>query len=138
MGEAAEKILKNIRATRAAIRERGIEAVRVHVPAPVDVRKLRHRLGMSQSTFAARFGVELRTLQNWEQGQRSPEGPARVLLQVIDRDPEAVLRALGAEGALASGEALASGAWSNTQNSVLDWQPKSVPDRRPFRDKHGI
>ena len=43
MGEAAEKILKNIRATRAAIRERGIEAVRVHAPAPVDVRKLRHR-----------------------------------------------------------------------------------------------
>jgi putative transcriptional regulator len=137
MREAAEKILKNVRATREAIRGRGIEAVRVHVPTPVDVRRLRHRLGMSQSTFAAKFGVELRTLQNWEQGQRSPEGPARVLLQVIERDPEAVLRALAPGGALASGEALASRAWSNAQNSVLDWQPKSVPDRGPFRDKHG-
>ena len=94
MGEAAQKILNNIRATRAAVREGGAEALRVHSPAPVDVRELRHRLGMSQAAFAARFGVELRTVQNWEQGQRRPEGPARVLLQVIDREPDAVLRAL--------------------------------------------
>ena len=94
MGEAAARILKNIRATRTAIRDGGAEAVQVHVPATVDVRAVRRRLGMSQSAFAARFGVELRTVQNWEQGQRRPEGPARVLLQVIDREPEAVLRAL--------------------------------------------
>ena len=94
MGKAAEKILRNIRATRAAIRADGIGAVRVHVPVAVDVRSLRQRLGMSQSAFAARFGVELRTVQNWEQGQRQPEGPARVLLQVIDREPDAVMRAL--------------------------------------------
>lgn len=49
---------------------------------------------MTQAAFAARFAIELRTVQNWEQGQRRPEGPARVLLQVIDREPEAVMRAL--------------------------------------------
>ena len=94
MGKAAEKILKNVRATRAAIRAGGIDAMRIHVPDHVDVRALRRQLGMSQAAFAARFGIERRTVQNWEQGQRQPEGPARVLLQVIDREPDAVMRAL--------------------------------------------
>jgi putative transcriptional regulator len=96
MGTAADKILKNIRATRAAIRDDGVDALCTHLPAPVDVRSLRRRLGMSQTQFAARFAIEVRTLQNWEQGQRQPEGPARVLLQVIDREPDAVMRALSA------------------------------------------
>jgi putative transcriptional regulator len=96
MGKAAQKILKNIRATRAAIQTSGVDAVTVHVPDRIDVKAIRRRLQMSQAAFAAHFAVELRTVQNWEQGQRRPEGPARVLLQVIDREPEAVLRALQA------------------------------------------
>ena len=94
MGKAAQKILKNIGGTRAAVRSAGPEALRVHVADDIDVRALRRRLRMSQAAFAAQFAVELRTVQNWEQGQRRPDGPARVLLQVIDREPEAVMRAL--------------------------------------------
>jgi putative transcriptional regulator len=49
---------------------------------------------MSQSQFATVFGVSVGTLRGWEQRRRVPEGPAQVLLAVIDREPEAVLRAL--------------------------------------------
>ena len=60
----------------------------------VDVSALRARLKMSQDRFAAMFGISAATLRNWEQGRRRPEGPARVLLYVIERNPKAVLDAL--------------------------------------------
>ena len=76
-----------------------VPAARVHhlptVP-DVDVRAARERLGLSQPMFAVRFGVPLATLRKWEQGKRRPDGPARVLLRVIEREPEAVQRALAA------------------------------------------
>jgi len=59
-----------------------------------DVGLLRQRLGLSQEAFADRFHLSLRTVQDWEQRRRVPEGPALVLLQVIERDPQAVERAL--------------------------------------------
>ena len=59
-----------------------------------DVHLIRERLGLSQEAFAARFLLSLRTVQEWEQQRRVPEGPARVLLRVIEREPEAVARAL--------------------------------------------
>jgi len=62
--------------------------------ADVDITHLREKLGLSQDRFAALFGLSARTVRNWEQGVRHPEGPARILLQVIDREPEAVMRAL--------------------------------------------
>jgi putative transcriptional regulator len=66
-------------------------------PVPtVDVKAVRRRLGLSQAAFATRFGVNLRTVQDWEQGRRRPEGPARLLLAVIERDPDVVPRVLGA------------------------------------------
>ncbi|MES2706516.1 MAG: NadS family protein [Verrucomicrobiota bacterium] len=61
-----------------------------------DVKAIRERLGLSQSRFAAMIGVSSRTLQNWEQGRREPEGPAKALLRVVDHQPEAVLHALHA------------------------------------------
>ncbi|MFW5812852.1 MAG: helix-turn-helix domain-containing protein [Fibrobacterota bacterium] len=54
----------------------------------------RKRLHLSQSEFALMIGVSKYTLQNWEQGRREPEGPARALLRVADRNPQAVLEAL--------------------------------------------
>jgi putative transcriptional regulator len=69
------------------------------VSAGPDVRALRERLGLSQEAFANRFHLSLRTLQEWEQQRRVPEGPARVLLQVIERDPQAVERALAGSSA---------------------------------------
>lgn len=65
-----------------------------HVPEQVDVGAIRKRLGLSQAEFAARFGFKLDALQNWEQGRRRPEGAARAFLRVIEREPEAVQRAL--------------------------------------------
>ena len=62
---------------------------------PADIAATRRRLGLSQTEFAAWFGISPGTLRNWEQGRRVPEGPARVLLRVIERDPEAVRRAIG-------------------------------------------
>ena len=68
--------------------------VRVRVPERIDVAALRRRLGMSQAAFAARFGFSVKNIQNWEQGSRRPEGPARAYLLVIDRNPKAVQEAL--------------------------------------------
>lgn len=68
-----------------------IKPVRVR---ETDVVVLRKRLGLTQARFADIFGVNLKTIRNWEQGIRRPEGPARILLQVIDAEPEAVFRAL--------------------------------------------
>ena len=70
---------------------RGFKTPRIR---SVDVQRVRRGLGLSQQGFADLFGVSLRTLQNWEQGHRQPEGPARVLLRVIERKPAAVFDAL--------------------------------------------
>jgi putative transcriptional regulator len=60
----------------------------------IDVKKLRQTLKMTQNEFSSRFGFELSTLRHWEQGQRSPTGPARTLLAVIARNPDLVAEAL--------------------------------------------
>jgi putative transcriptional regulator len=56
-----------------------------------EVRKLREQYGLSQDKFAALMGISAATLRNWEQGRRKPEGPARVLLMVAAKHPEALL-----------------------------------------------
>ncbi len=66
----------------------------VTVPEQVDVAKLRRRLGLSQAAFARAFGLDVTALHAWEQGRRRPDRAARVLLAVIAKEPEAVLRAL--------------------------------------------
>jgi len=70
----------------------------VEVPERVDVCATRRKFGMSQTKFAASFGLSLRTVQEWEQGRARPEGPARVLLTIIAREPAAVRRALASAG----------------------------------------
>ena len=60
----------------------------------IDVKAIRTKLDMSQSVFAETFSISLKTLKHWEQKRRVPEGPARVLLRVIEHEPEAVKRAL--------------------------------------------
>ena len=67
----------------------------VHQPEPIDVKAIREKTGMSQQRFCAAFGISLGTLRHWEQGLRSPRGPARVLLKVVDSDPQAVTRVVG-------------------------------------------
>jgi transcriptional regulator with XRE-family HTH domain len=64
---------------------------------PTDVKAIRAKFGLSQQRFAKTFALNLATLRDWEQERRMPHGPARTLLQIIDREPEAVRRALGAK-----------------------------------------
>ena len=66
----------------------------VYKPHPVDVKRLRGKLGMTQERFAATFGIGLGTLRHWERGDRTPRGPALTLLNVVGKKPEAVLEAL--------------------------------------------
>ena len=70
------------------------DGVKLYHPKSVDVSGLRGRLGFTQEQFAARFGFSVATLRHWERGDRSPNGAALVLLNVIDRDPRAVMQAL--------------------------------------------
>ena len=73
-----------------------IKASRITHFSPADVRAIRRKLDKSQSEFALMIGVSISTLQNWEQGRRKPEGPARALLKVAAENPNAVAQALGA------------------------------------------
>ena len=70
-----------------------VRVTTVEVPV-IDVKTMRRRLGLSQADFAAKFGFQAATLRNWEQGRTYPDGPARVLLAVIAKHPEAVEDAL--------------------------------------------
>lgn len=65
-----------------------------NIPDAVDTARIRKKIDMSQSQFADYFGVSVRTIQEWEQGRAVPSGAARAFLTVIDREPEAVRRAL--------------------------------------------
>jgi putative transcriptional regulator len=67
---------------------------KVHIMVPTDVKAIRAKFGLSQDRFAKTFALNLATLRDWEQQRRMPHGPARTLLQIIDREPEAVRRAL--------------------------------------------
>ncbi|MFI5021400.1 MAG: helix-turn-helix domain-containing protein [Alphaproteobacteria bacterium] len=87
--EALEEAVADAKGKRTGMRKRVVV-----VPAEVDVKAIRRRLGMSQSQFARHFGFSLGTLQNWERGHRRPEGAARALLKVIDKRPDAVIEAL--------------------------------------------
>jgi putative transcriptional regulator len=93
MSKAGQSILRGARqALDYARGER--DGFIAHVPEQVDVGAIRKQLGLSQAEFAARFGFKLDAVQNWEQGRRRPEGAARAFLRVIEREPEAVQRAL--------------------------------------------
>jgi len=93
MGKAFESIKQGL--TEATGHAKGTQAgVKLWRPVAVDVADVRGRLGFTQAQFAARFGVSVATLRHWERGDRNPQGPALVLLNLIDRDPAGVLRAL--------------------------------------------
>ena len=77
-----------------AIRRGRLKAGRVTEFRPDDVRAVRVKLAKSQAEFALLIGVSVATLQNWEQGRRRPDGPARALLRVAARNPQAVMEAL--------------------------------------------
>ena len=78
----------------AAIRRGELVPGRVTETGAPDAKSVRTKVGLSQSEFAQLIGVKVATLRNWEQHRRQPTGPAAALLTIVEREPEAALRAL--------------------------------------------
>jgi putative transcriptional regulator len=101
-------------------------------PEKVEVEPIRRRLGLTQASFARVFGLNVATVRDWEQGRRTPEGPARTLLAVIARHPELVHEVLSARE-----RRRASGATGSTPLGILaieyPWLPSNLPSRCPKR-----
>jgi putative transcriptional regulator len=92
---AFNKIMEGVEQARAYLDGTGDKRqYRVHVPEIVDVKKIRTRLGLSQESFAATYGFAVSAVRDWEQGRRQPERSARILLKVVEKEPEAITRAL--------------------------------------------
>ena len=84
-----DELVASVREGGAILRDEQTPS-RAFTIAPPDARQIRAQYGLSQSEFAALLGISVATLRNWEQGRRSPEGPARVLLQIAAKHPKAV------------------------------------------------
>ena len=91
--EAFEQLAESVREA-GRVRRGTVKASRTFRFAPADVKAIRSRLGKSQAEFSLMIGVSVATLRNWEQGRRTPEGPALALLRVVSAAPRAVTRAL--------------------------------------------
>jgi putative transcriptional regulator len=89
--ELFEELLESVKQAKA-IEKGELQPARTFKFNPKnDVVKVRNKLGLSQSKFAAVLGISADTLQNWEQGRRSPTGPAKVLLKIARKHPEVLL-----------------------------------------------
>ena len=88
--ELFNELVASVREGGAILRNE-MDASRTFVVDEPDVAAIREEYGLSQTKFAALLGISVRTLQNWEQGRRHPQGPAKVLLRVASKHPEAVL-----------------------------------------------
>ncbi len=66
----------------------------IHVPSRVNVKKIRTHLGLSQESFAHTYGFALSAVREWEQGRRQPDRSARILLKIVEKEPDAITRAL--------------------------------------------
>lgn len=91
-----DQLLESVREVQEtqAGRRKPATVVRLDDLVP-DIIALRRRFRLSQAKFAALLGISVDTLQNWEQGRRSPQGPAKVLLRVAAAHPEALLAVSG-------------------------------------------
>lgn len=87
--ELFTELIESVREGGDIVRGRTEPSRSFEVGAP-DVKKIRESYGLSQTELATLLGISVDTLQNWEQGRRTPRGPARVLLQVVAKHPEAV------------------------------------------------
>jgi putative transcriptional regulator len=87
--ELFEELVASVREGGAILRDE-VAPARKFIMAGPDVKRIRANYKLSQSEFAALIGISVATLRNWEQGRRTPEGPARILLQVAAKHPDAV------------------------------------------------
>lgn len=88
-----ESLKQSLKET-AAIRRGELAPGRVTEISTPDAKTVRAKVGLSQSDFAQLIGVKVATLRNWEQHRRQPTGPAAALLTIVEKEPEAALRAL--------------------------------------------
>ncbi len=93
--EDFEGLMASLAEARAFARGEQVDGLRVHHFPAIDIAAIRKKAGATQDGFARQIGVSIATLRNWEQGRRQPEGPARVLLAMLARDPGIVVRVLG-------------------------------------------
>jgi len=93
MNSAYESIKKGLNEAIDHAKGKKTKAI-VHEFSSVDVKNIRSNIGMSQNEFASAFGISVSTLRHWERGDRRPHGPALVLLNVVAKEPKAVLKAL--------------------------------------------
>lgn len=85
-----QELLESVKQGAAIMKGKALPSRSFEFPE-TEVRALREQFGLSQDKFAHLVGISVGTLRNWEQGRRKPEGPARVLLKVASRHPEALL-----------------------------------------------
>jgi putative transcriptional regulator len=99
MSKLGDELVEAMRQALAHVEGHDVPGVIVHrvvLLSPGDIRAIRARTGLTRAKFAERFGLDLRAVQDWEQGRRVPDRAARVLLLTIDRHPKAVEDALAA------------------------------------------
>lgn len=90
MNEALfEELLESVRKGATILQGKSQASRRFEIEPP-DVKGIREQYKLTQVEFAQLMGISLKTLQNWEQGRRAPHGPARVLLQIAEKRPDAV------------------------------------------------
>ncbi|KQQ23681.1 XRE family transcriptional regulator [Methylobacterium sp. Leaf123] len=96
MDEATfQELTRSLEQAAAHARGETVGGLQVHVPHDIDVVAVRRASALSQDAFARRIGVAVGTLRNWEQRRRRPEGPARVLLALLEKNPRLVEETLG-------------------------------------------
>lgn len=88
--ELFDELLQSVK-QGGAIMKHTMKPARIFTFAESEVKKIREQYGLSQDKFAILMGISTATLRNWEQGRRKPDGPARVLLQVAAKHPNALL-----------------------------------------------
>jgi putative transcriptional regulator len=91
-----EQLVKGVREMKRHLAGKSVRGARVTEVTEPDVRAIRESARISQSQFAKLIGVNLRTLQNWEQHRTRPTGPARALLKIVASDPKSAIEALHA------------------------------------------
>jgi putative transcriptional regulator len=94
MSKAGKRILSSVRRARAFARGETDKDFVVHVPDEVNVRAIRKQLSLTRVEFANRFGFSADAVKEWEIGRRTPDRSARVLLKIVEQEPDAVRRAL--------------------------------------------
>ena len=91
-----DQLVKGVREMKRHMAGKSVRGTRAKSVDEPDVRAIRRAADISQSQFAKLIGVNLRTLQNWEQRRTRPTGPARALLKIVASNPKSALEALHA------------------------------------------